>query len=101
MDGFSVDARKPLDGLVLENISGTCAKGISLANAVHVSVKNIHVTGFSGPLLSIANVTGKGLEGATTVDAPKVPPAIEVKETTTNCTRGEHRHGSLGQGNLR
>ncbi len=48
---------------------------------MHVSVKNIHVTGFAGPLLSIANVTGKGLEGATTVDAPKVPPAIEVKET--------------------
>ena len=66
--------------MVLENISGTCAKGISLANSVHVSVKNIHVTGFAGPLLSFANVTGKGLEGATTVDAPKVPPAIEVKE---------------------
>ncbi|HZL25268.1 MAG TPA: glycosyl hydrolase family 28 protein [Acidobacteriaceae bacterium] len=80
VDGFSVDARKPLDGLVLENISGTCAKGISLANAVQVSVKNIHVTGFAGPLLSIANVTGQGLEGATTVDAPKVPPAIVVKE---------------------
>ncbi|HEY5330439.1 MAG TPA: hypothetical protein VIJ79_11175 [Acidobacteriaceae bacterium] len=69
-----------MDGLVLENISGTCSKGISLANAVQVSVKNIPVTGFAGPLLSIANVTGQGLEGATTVDAPKVPPAIAVKE---------------------
>jgi hypothetical protein len=31
-------------------------------------------------LLSIANVTGKGLEGATKVDPPKVPEPIVVKE---------------------
>jgi hypothetical protein len=80
VDGSSVHPDKPLDGLVLENISGTCKKGISLANAKHVVVKNITVTGFEGPLLSVANVTGLGLHGATTVDPPKVPAAIEVKE---------------------
>ena len=80
VDGSSVHPNKPLDGLVLENISGTCKKGISLANAKNVVVKNVTVTGFEGPLLSIANVTGKGLEGATKVDPPKVPEPIVVKE---------------------
>jgi hypothetical protein len=80
VDGFSVHPHKPLDGLVLENISGTCVKGISLANAVHVTIKDVRVTGFSGPLLSVYNVTGKGLEGAVTVNAPKVPEPVVVKE---------------------
>jgi polygalacturonase len=80
VDGFSVHPSKPLDGLVLENISGTCRKGISLANAKNVVVKDVRVTGFEGPLLSVANVTGKGLEGATKMDPPKVPEAVVVKE---------------------
>ena len=80
VDGFSSNAKKPLDGLVLENISGTCRKGIALANAKNVVVKNVTVTGFEGPLMSIANVTGKGLEGATKVDAPKPPDEVVPKE---------------------
>jgi hypothetical protein len=71
---------KPLDGLLLEDISGTCGKGISLANIHNAVLKNITVTGFNGPLLSTYNVTGKGLSGAAALPAPKVnadiaPPA--------------------------
>lgn len=80
-----IDADKMLDGLVLEGISGTCTKGISIANARNVVIKNLSVTGNTGPLLSIANVTGKGLEGATKIDAkaetdtPVAVPAVPYK----------------------
>ena len=71
-----ISAAKPLDGLVLSNISGTCGKGILLANMRHVELKNIHVTGFTGPLLSTVNVTGTGLAGAVALGATKEPEAI-------------------------
>ena len=63
-------------------MTGTCGKGILLANMKHVELKDIKVTGFSGPLLSTQNVTGKGLEGAVplteTVKMPEpVPPPAQ------------------------
>jgi polygalacturonase len=72
---------KPLDGLTLENISGTCALGMTLANIKNAHLKKITVTGFTGPLLSIANVTGTGLTGATTIDGPKLPDPVPVPAT--------------------
>jgi len=69
---------KPLDGFVLENITGTCKKGISLANMKNVRLSGIKVTGFEGPLLSTANVTGTGLTGAAKLDETKLPKAPDV-----------------------
>jgi polygalacturonase len=76
VDGVDVSPDKPLHGLTLENISGTCGKGISLANVRGAEIRNVTVTGFSGPLIGIHNVTGKGLKGAVTIEGPKVPEAI-------------------------
>jgi polygalacturonase len=76
VDGVNIHPDKPLDGFVLNNITGTCGKGISLANIKNADIKNIKVTGFAGDLLKVYNVTGKGLEGAATIAAPK---PIEVK----------------------
>ncbi len=76
---LEIHPKKPLDGFVLENVTGTCKQGISLANMTHVRLAGINVTGFEGPLLSTYNVTGTGLNGAVAVDAaklPKVPDAI-------------------------
>jgi hypothetical protein len=76
------DPRKPLDGLVLANITGTCGKGIALANMRNVHLSGIKVTGYEGPLLSIANVTGTGLAGAVKIEGPKpaeLMPAPEAK----------------------
>ncbi|HXE64561.1 MAG TPA: glycoside hydrolase family 28 protein [Bryobacteraceae bacterium] len=78
VDGTGIHPDKPLDGFTLSNVTGTCAKGISLANIENADIRNIRVTGFSGPLLSIHNVTGKGLDGAATIDGPKVPEPITV-----------------------
>jgi hypothetical protein len=81
VDGTSIHPHKPLDGLTLTGISGTCAKGIFLANIKNAEIKDIKVTGFTGPLLNISNVTGKGLTGATTIDPPKLPDPVPTPTT--------------------
>lgn len=63
---------KPLDGLFLTNITGTCKKGMTIANAKNVHLSGIKVTGFEGPLLATKNVTGTGLTGA----VPYVPEVV-------------------------
>jgi polygalacturonase len=81
VDGASIHPNKPLEGFTLTDVAGTCRKGISLANINNASIQNIHVSGYSGPLLGVYHVTGKGLEGAVTIDAPKIPePVSENKE---------------------
>ena len=67
---------KPLDGLTITDVTGTCQKGMQLANMKNVHLSGIKVTGFTGPLLSTYNVTGTGLTGAVPLDAPKVPDPI-------------------------
>ncbi|MBD0295372.1 MAG: right-handed parallel beta-helix repeat-containing protein, partial [Flavisolibacter sp.] len=81
VDGTAVHPDKPLEGFTLSHVTGTCAKGISLANIKKATLSNIHVTGYTGPLLSIHNVTGKGLEGAVTIEGPKVPDPIAASTT--------------------
>jgi polygalacturonase len=69
-DVTQVSEQKPIDGLTLEMISGSCAKGISLQHVHHALLRNIDVTGFAGPLISTNAVTGSGLEGAAPYTAP-------------------------------
>jgi polygalacturonase len=77
--GIDIHPRKPLDGFVLENVTGTCKKGISLANTRNAHISGIKVTGFDGPLLLTSNVSGSGLAGAKPIEAadmPKIPDPI-------------------------
>jgi hypothetical protein len=76
VDGVRIHPNKPLDGFSLVNVTGTCAKGISLANVRKAEIHNVKVTGFAGPLLGIHNVTGKGLDGAAAIDPPKLPEPV-------------------------
>ena len=76
VDGVGIHPHKPLEGFSLTNVTGTCGKGISLANIKNADIRNIKVTGFEGPLLTITNVTGKGLEGAAKGEPAKVPDPI-------------------------
>jgi polygalacturonase len=78
VDGTGIHPHKPLEGFSLVNVTGACAKGISLANIKKAEIRNIKVTGYSGPLLSINNVTGKGLGGAATIEPPKIPDPVPV-----------------------
>lgn len=68
-----IDPEKPLVGFSLAYVTGTCKSGIELANMKDVVIRNIKVTGFEGPLISIDNVTGLGLAGAAKIDAAKLP----------------------------
>ena len=64
VEGAQVTAEKPVEGFSLRNVTGTTAKGISLRHVRRADLRNIKVTGFTGPLLSTDDVTGRGLEGA-------------------------------------
>jgi hypothetical protein len=76
VEATAIHPAKPLDGLTLADVSGTCTKGIALANVRNADLRRIRVTGFSGPLISVHNVAGKGLAGAAAIDGPKVPDAV-------------------------
>jgi polygalacturonase len=78
VDGVGIHPSKPLEGFSLTNVTGTCGKGISLANIHHADLRKIEVTGYSGPLLSISNVTGTGLAGAARLEAAGPPDPIPM-----------------------
>jgi polygalacturonase len=76
VDGTRIHPDRPLDGFSLTNVTGDCRKGIALANVKKAEIRNVRVSGLSGPLISIHNVTGKGLEGAAVIDGPKLPDPV-------------------------
>jgi polygalacturonase len=78
VDGISVHPDKPLEGFTLAGVTGTAAKGITLANVRRAALRDIKVTGYAGPLLSTYNVTGAGLKGAVAVAAPTLPAPVPV-----------------------
>jgi polygalacturonase len=76
VDGTSVHPDKPLEGFSLTGVTGTAAKGISLANIRNAKLRDINVTGYAGPLVGVHNVTGSGLKGAAAIEAPKLPEPV-------------------------
>jgi polygalacturonase len=56
VDAKDISSEKPLEGLLLANIAGTCASGITLANITDAKWHDIHVTGFTGALITQMNV---------------------------------------------
>jgi polygalacturonase len=76
VDGVNIHPNKPLEGFFLTNVTGTCGKGISLANIKNAVLRNISVTGYSGSLLNTYNVTGTGLTGAAALEKPKTPDPV-------------------------
>ena len=77
VDAKGLSALKPLDGFTIENLSGTCGKGMTLVNMKNVKLRNIDVQGFSGPLLSTSGVTGEGLDEAVPYQ-PVAQPARDI-----------------------
>jgi hypothetical protein len=71
MEGTDIPEEKPLMGFSLRHVTGTCRKGISLANVRKAEIRDIAVTEYAGPLIGIHNVTGRGLKGAAALDGPK------------------------------
>jgi polygalacturonase len=73
VEATEIHPRKPLVGLSLVGITGSCKSGMKLANIRNVTIRDVKVTGFEGPLVSVANVTGTGLTGAAKLDESKLP----------------------------
>ena len=78
VDGTGIHPGKPLDGFSLVNVTGTASKGISLANIRNAEIRDIKVTGYSGPLIGISNVSGTGLDDAAAIAPPKLPDPVPV-----------------------
>lgn len=76
VDGARIHPSKPLNGFSLVRVTGECAKGIALANVKNAVIREVSVTGLTGPLVSVHNVSGRGLKGAATIDGPKLPQPI-------------------------
>jgi polygalacturonase len=64
VDAIAIPPEKPLNGFTLANLSGRCTKAIALANITNAVLRDVSVTGYSGPLLTRTNVQGIGLEPA-------------------------------------
>ena len=64
VDAVSISPVKPVNGFSIASFTGTCKKGIALANIVSAELRDIHVTGYEGPFLTQTNVQGIGLEEA-------------------------------------
>jgi polygalacturonase len=58
----NIPAARPLDGLTLMDIQGTCSRGLTLANMTNVMLARINVTGYQGEFLTQTNVHGTGLK---------------------------------------
>ena len=72
IDARRIAPQKPVENLSVTNVTGTCKKPIALANIKGVELANIDVAG-ARPI-TITNVTGTGLEGATQVPPDPNPP---------------------------
>jgi polygalacturonase len=76
VDAVSIHPRKPLDGFSLTDVTGDCAKGIALANITNAEIRDVHLTGYTGALIGVNNVSGRGLEGAAPIAGPRVPEPV-------------------------
>jgi polygalacturonase len=55
---------KPLDGLTLDDIRGSCEQGFVIRNARNVVLKDIKLSGIQGPPIYTENAQGAGLDEA-------------------------------------
>jgi len=73
VEARSIPADRPIDGLTLTDISGTCRQAIVLSHAKNVVLGGISVSGYAGPLTTFDDVSGTGLE------APAAPIPTEAR----------------------
>ena len=73
VEGWEIHPDKPLEGLILEDISGSAAKGIHLAHIRGTRVARVRIEGLSEPLLSALDVAGLGVDEAAPLTVPAPP----------------------------
>lgn len=80
VEGTAIHPNKPLEGFTLTDVTGTCEKGIFLANIRNAKIRNIHVTGYTSSLINIYNVMGTGLDNAATLQPTKTSDPIPAPQ---------------------
>ena len=59
LDAKAIAPEKPLVGLSITNVTGTVKQAFVMSNINEVELRDIKLNGYSGPLLTTNNVTGK------------------------------------------
>ena len=67
---------KPLEGFFFRDVHGTAGSGMRIANVRGAVIERVDVQIAAGPKLAIANVSGRGLEGAVPLAAPATPQPV-------------------------
>jgi hypothetical protein len=86
VDAVNIHPKKPLEGFVLENVTGTAKKGMALANIKGAHLSGIKVTGVEGPMLATVNVTGTGLAGAVAAQQPVDGSRVQLEPVPAPAT---------------
>ena len=73
VEARQIAPEKPVEGLELRSVTGTCAAGMTLAHMTGVELSDIRVTGFTGPRLRTDQVSGRGLADAVAL----LPAAVQ------------------------
>jgi polygalacturonase len=58
----SISPDKPVEGLTLSDVTGTCQEPINISNMRNVVLRNINITGYTGDFIKAQNVTGPSFE---------------------------------------
>jgi hypothetical protein len=90
VDAALIPPERPLEGLKLVNIKGTCGKAIELANIRNVELRHVRVRPQREPMLRAVNVTGRGIENATPLQqrTATTRSAAWIAPTTASTRRG-------------
>lgn len=80
VDARRIPERKPLEGFTFSHVSGRCQSGLYLANMRDVTLSDIDVTGYRGPLLRVHDVTGRGIRKAAKFAGPGRQPLMPVNQ---------------------
>lgn len=81
VDAVNIHPDRPLAGFTLRDIHGASERGIALANMRGVVLEGMHVDVKTGPLLTVANVTGRGLEGAAKGKVVPRPADVQASDS--------------------
>jgi polygalacturonase len=61
-DATLTPPEKPIQNFTIQNVAGSTTRRVAISNVRNAVLEDIHLTGVTGPLLRLKNVTGPGLK---------------------------------------
>jgi polygalacturonase len=62
IDAHLTSPEKPIEGLFISDVTGTCRRALNLANIHGGALSNINLSGYTNPFLTVTNVTGIAID---------------------------------------